>query len=190
MPDRTIYGDLCWAMLVSRAAVLVVFGWSVACSSSSDEPTTAADTGGGAEDTGATGVVDTGSGKVDTGEGGVCTGLSGTYDCTRKRSMAMPGSCSPTLTFAAAIPVKITADTASASGYKIEVGYSDSMGTVTFVTCTNNVSGCTIFATCLPSAGTDQVTLTIDGNNVSGTIKRENKMPECTVNFDVTGTRK
>ena len=176
-------------MLISRAAVLVVLGWSVGCSSSPDVPTTSGDTGGGVEDTGTT-VVDTGSAKVDTGGGGVCSGLSGTYDCTRKRSTAMPGSCSPTLTFASSIPFKVTADGASASGYKIEVGYTDSMGTVTFASCTNNVSGCTIFATCLPDAGTDQVTLTIDGNNVSGTIKRDNKMPACTVNFDVTGTRK
>lgn len=176
------------------ASLLAVVVCSLGCSSEAGGPATTADTGAGSEDTGS-GPADTGSGPIDTGSakdtgGGVCTGLSGTYDCTRKRSTTSPGSCAPTYTFAPKIPVKITADSSSASGYKIEVGYTDGDGTVIYVACTNNVAGCTIFATCEPDAGTDQVTLTIDGNNVTGTLTRTNKSPACTVNFDVTGTRK
>jgi hypothetical protein len=55
--------------------------------------------------------------------------------------------------------------------------------------CTNNVSGCNIFATCEPSAGKDEVALRISGNTMSGTIKRNNASPACTINFDVACTR-
>lgn len=166
--------------------VLAAASMATACSSSTSE-TPSVDDVGVAADTGSP-APDTGPATMDTG--GTCTGLSGTYDCTRKRSASVPGSCDPTYKFVAAMPVKVTADAAAASGYRIEVGYTSEAGAVTFVPCTNNVSGCTIFATCLPDAGTDEVALTIDGNRVSGTLKRANKSPACTVNFDLTGTRK
>jgi hypothetical protein len=163
----------------------IVFATALGCSSSTDP----SDAGTSAVDSGSDGEAEVrdGGGEADAGPG--CAAISGTYACTRKRSTSNPGSCSPTLTFNATMPVKIASDATSPSGFKVEVGYSDDNGNTTFSTCTNNIAGCTIFATCQPTAGTDQVTLTINGNIVSGTIARSNTTPACTVNFDISGAR-
>lgn len=152
------------------------------CSSTTEAPT-ATDTG-----------VDSGTAAVDSGTvdmGLNCSGLSGTYEGTRTRNKAMPGSCSPTYAFEPTFPIKINADSTSPSGYKVEVGYAAPGEPPMFVTCgSTNVVGCTIFASCKPGSGTDEITLTIAGNSVSGNIQRTNTSPMCTVNFDVVGVRK
>jgi len=157
---------------------------SLACSSAESSTPTVADTGSAAD----TAVpVDTGVTPTDAA---TCAGLSGTYDSTRKRSTTSPGSCSPTTTFAPALPVRISADPGSPSGYKVEVGYSNDTGEIIFSECVNNVSGCTVFATCSLETATDQLTLTVTDNKISGKIARTYTSPACTLNFDVSGTRK
>ncbi len=158
---------------------------SLACSSSESGSPTNTDTGTASTDSGAS--TDTGTTTTDAG---TCAGLSGTYDSTRKRSTTSPGSCSPTTTFAPAMPVRISADAGSPSGYKVEVGYTNTSGEVIFSECVNNVSGCKVFATCSLETATDQLTFTITDNKLSGTIARTYKDPVCTLNFDVSGTRK
>jgi hypothetical protein len=120
-----------------------------------------------------------------------CAGLSGSYTVTRARSTTSPGSCSPNLRVAPSIPIQITADPAQSAGYKVEVGYSDvATGVVTFIACVNNVGPCSIAATCKPPAGTDQVTLTFNGDSLVGTISRTEATSNCTVNFDLKGLRR
>lgn len=131
----------------------------------------------------------TDSGPADTGP--VCSGISGTYSCTRKRSTTSPGSCAPGYTFNPSMPVRIAADPGEASGYKVEIGYTNNMtGETDWTTCTNNVTKCQIFATCTLASATDQVTLTISGNSVTGTLARtDTGSSTCTINFTITGSR-
>jgi hypothetical protein len=132
------------------------------------------------------------AGSGGSGNTPACNGITGTYDITRTRSKSNPGSCPPTYSVNPSIPGKVTADSASPSGFKFEIGYSDPDGKVVFLECTNNVNKCSIFATCANSDKTltDQVTLDVSGNGISGTIARIVKdMNDCTVNFDLSGTR-
>jgi hypothetical protein len=154
------------------------------CSDATGSPTGGGDAG---SDTGT--VADTYTPPVDTGPS--CSGLSGTYSATRKRSTGSPGSCPSTYSFVPNFPIRIAVDSTAASGYKMELGYTDSTtGAITFIACASvNVSGCTIYATCKPSVGTDQATFTIDGNNVTGKIERSDTDRSCTITFDVTGKR-
>jgi hypothetical protein len=137
-----------------------------------------------------------GSGSgASSGSGGSkpsCNGITGTYDMIRTRDKTNPGSCPPTLQVNPKIPGKVTADSKEPSGFRVEIGYSD-IKTPTefnFGTCTNNVAGCSIFATCSPDGASDQIQLTIDGNAISGTIERFDQDDNCSVNFVLTGTRK
>lgn len=139
-------------------------------------------------------------GNNDGGSGGSgpsCNGITGTYAIIRTRSKSNPGSCPPDYTFSPDIPGKVTADNAEASGYRFEIGYSKSDGSnTTFHVCTNNVTNCSIFATCDNKTQvddptiTDQLKLIINNNSISGSIERTLLDTKCTVNFDLTGTRK
>lgn len=138
-----------------------------------------------------------GGGSSGGGSGGPsCSGITGSYAMTRTRSKTNPGSCAPDYTFSPSIPGKVTADGSEASGYRFEIGYSDPEGNVVFHECTNNVAQCSVFATCENGTATetasitDQVNLKIDGNTITGTIARSLLDTKCTVNFDLTGTRK
>lgn len=131
---------------------------------------------------------------ASSGSGNVpaCNGITGTYAITRTRSKTSPGSCPPTYSYNPSIPGKVTADSASPSGFKFEIGYSTKDGEVTFQECTNNVAKCSIFATCQNSTSTlvDQVNLDVAANSIGGTIQRIVKdQGDCTVNFDLSGTR-
>lgn len=119
-----------------------------------------------------------------------CTSISGTYSASRSRSKTKPGSCeegSAATKFSSSIPIKITAEGA---GFVVDVGYSTPDGELKYARCTSNVAGCVVFATCEPNAGTDQLTFTIDGESLSGTIERVTSETKCTINFDVKGNRK
>lgn len=112
---------------------------------------------------------------------------------TRARDTTNPGSCPPTYSYNPSLPGKVTADPSKPSGYDVEIGYSTPAGVIQFTSCTNNVVGCKVFATCVPG-DTDQITLTISGNNISGTLQRTASGDAAcsdggTINFNVSGTR-
>lgn len=201
MSKFTCTGLQCWSVVAVVAAL-------VACGSDSTSSTgSGGSTGGsggsagsgsgnssGAAGSGASG--GKGGGSSGGGGGPSCSGITGSYAMTRTRSKTNPGSCAPDYTFSASIPGKVTADGSEASGYRFEIGYSDPEGNVVFHECTNNVAQCSVFATCEngtvteTASITDQVNLKIDGNTITGTIARSLLDTKCTVNFDLTGTRK
>jgi len=163
---------------------------SLGCSST-DTVVVTGDAGNSGGDTGNTVPADTYTPPLDTGP--TCSGLSGTYDATRVRSTTTPGSCPSTYTFVSTFPVRIAVDSGAASGYKVELGYTDSStGGILFVACASvNASGCTLYATCKPDPEiTDQATLTIDGNSLVGKIERNDAIRSCTITFNVTGKRR
>lgn len=169
-----------------------------------DSSTGSSGGGSGGSDTGNAGKGGSGGSNSSSGNGGSggsggsggnassCNGITGTYAITRTRSKSSPGSCPPNYEFNPSLPGKVTADSTSPSGFRFEIGYSDDEGNIFFQSCTNNVTQCSIFATCAndDSTLTDQVTLNVNANAISGTIARVLKsMNDCTVNFDLSGTR-
>lgn len=140
-----------------------------------------------------------GSGGTSGGSGGsagatACNGITGTYAMIRTRDGSSPGSCPPNYQYNPSMPGKVTVDATKPSGFDVQIGYSDTAGEIIYSSCTNNVVGCKIFATCVPDAGTDQVTLDITGNSITGTLSRTSSGGnDCsvggTINFVVSGTR-
>jgi hypothetical protein len=125
---------------------------------------------------------------VDAGGDSAACVLSGTYAAGRFRSSTAPGSCPADYSnFTENTPIRITA-VGGTTGYQVDVGYTDGTGKRIFVTCTSNVSGCTVYATCKPDAGTDQATFTLSGDTLTGTISRTTTTG-CTVNFTISGGR-
>lgn len=199
MSKFTCTGLPCWSVVAVVAAL-------VACGSDSTSSTGSGGSTGGSggsagsgsgNSSGAAGSgASSGKGGGSSGGGPSCSGITGSYAMTRTRSKTNPGSCAPDYTFSASIPGKVTADGSEASGYRFEIGYSDPEGNVVFHECTNNVAQCSVFATCEngtvteTASITDQVNLKIDGNTITGTIARSLLDTKCTVNFDLTGTRK
>lgn len=149
--------------------------------------------GGGGQGSGAGGGGGRGGEAGGSGAGGVpdqqCFGISGTYDVTRTRSLSRPGSCPPGQEFNPSLPISIVADQDEPSGYRVKVGYTTPDGEYSFEECVNNVSECSVFATCEPSSARDEVELEIAGNSVTGTLARTDFDDDCTINFDLEGAR-
>ena len=172
----------------------------LACGSDDDDSSADAGfTGGGGQgETGgeqAGGGMGAAGGQVVVPDTGVpeptCSGISGTYDVTRTRSETRPGSCPPDSPFSPSLPISIVADSTEASGYYVKVGYTNlETGEVTFYKCVNNISNCSVFATCArESVSRDEVELRISGNSVTGTLARSDLNNNCTINFDLEGGR-
>lgn len=72
----------------------------------------------------------------------------------------------------------------------LEVGYTEyETGNVSFVGCVTNVAGCSLFATCEPDVGTDEISITFQDDHFEGTMTRSDATQGCTVNFDISGVR-
>lgn len=121
---------------------------------------------------------------------GKACGFFGTYMGKRARSTNAPGSCGSNYPFETAVPLRISADSNATSGYRVEVGYADPAGAITYTACKNSVQrdSCSVFATCERSADLDEITFEICGDEIRGTIERS-AAEKCTVNFILGGSR-